>query len=45
MKGSKTRTITRGRNAKNGQFVKIEYANKHPNTTIIDKMKVVEKKK
>ncbi len=40
----KTQTIVRGRSAVTGKFVKESYANKHPKTTIIDRMKVLKKK-
>ena len=30
----------RGRSAKTGQFVPIEYAQKHPDTTVVEKVKV-----
>jgi hypothetical protein len=37
----KTKTIVMPRNAKNGQIVTKEYAEKHPSTTTIEKRKVV----
>lgn len=39
----KTTTIKRGRDAENGQFVPIEYANKHPKTTIVETIKIKKK--
>lgn len=36
----KTTTIKRGRDAENGQFVPIEYANKHPKTTVVETIKI-----
>lgn len=36
---AKTITIKRGRNAGNGQFVSIDYANKHPKTTVVETIK------
>jgi len=36
----KHRIIERARSAKHGRFVKRSYAEKHPDTTIIDRMKV-----
>lgn len=34
------KTIEKGRSAKTGQFVSIEYAQKHPSTTVVEKVKV-----
>lgn len=34
------RTVEKGRSAKTGQFVSIEYAQKHPSTTVVEKVKV-----
>ena len=34
------KTVDKGRNAKTGQFVSIEYAQKHPSTTVVEKVKV-----
>lgn len=36
----KTTTIKRGRDAESGQFVPIEYANKHPKTTVVETIKI-----
>ena len=36
----KKKFIQRARNAKNGQYVSIEYAKKHPSTTVIERDKV-----
>jgi hypothetical protein len=35
-----TKYVEHARNAKNGQYVSIAYAKKHPNTTVIEKDKV-----
>jgi len=40
---AKTITIKRGRNAGNGQFVSIDYANKHPKTTVVETIKIKKK--
>ena len=37
----KTTTIKRGRDAESGQFVPIEYANKHPKTTVVETIKII----
>ena len=34
------KTVNKGRSAKTGQFVSIDYAKKHPSTTVIEKVKV-----
>lgn len=34
------RTVKKGRDAKTGQFVSIPYAQKHPSTTVVEKVKV-----
>ena len=34
------KTIEKGRSAKMGQFVSMEYAQKHPSTTVVEKVKV-----
>lgn len=34
------RTIEKGRSAETGQFVSIKYAQQHPNTTVVEKVKV-----
>lgn len=34
------RTVKKGRDAKTGQFVSISYAQKHPSTTVVEKVKV-----
>lgn len=39
----KTTTIKRGRDAESGQFVPIEYANKHPKTTVVETIKIKKK--
>ena len=31
--------VDKGRSAKTGQFVSIEYAQKHPSTTVVEKVK------
>ena len=36
---TKAITIKRGRDAESGQFVSIEYANKHPKTTVVETIK------
>lgn len=35
-----SRTVKKGRDAITGQFVPLEYAEKHPNTTVVEKVKV-----
>ena len=35
-----SKTVEKGRSAKTGQFVPIEYAQKHPDTTVVEKVKV-----
>lgn len=40
---SKSKTIQRGRSAKTGRYVTLEYAKKHPNTTVIERDKVKSK--
>lgn len=39
----KTTTTKRGRDAESGQFVPIEYANKHPKTTVVETIKIKKK--
>lgn len=34
------KTIEKGRSAITGQFVPIKYAQQHPNTTVVEKVKV-----
>ena len=34
------RTVEKGRSAETGQFVPIDYAKKHPKTTVVEKVKV-----
>ena len=34
------RTVEKGRSAETGQFVPIDYAKKHPKTTVDEKVKV-----
>ena len=34
------RTIEKGRSTETGQFVSIKYAQQHPNTTVVEKVKV-----
>lgn len=34
------KTVEKGRSAKTGQFVPIDYAQKHPSTTVVEKVKV-----
>jgi hypothetical protein len=34
------RTVEKGRSAETGKFVSIEYAQKHPSTTVVEKVKV-----
>lgn len=34
------RTIKKARSAETGQFVPMEYAEKHPTTTVVEKIKV-----
>lgn len=34
------KTKAKGRSAKTGQFVTIDYAKKHPSTTVIEQVKV-----
>lgn len=34
-----SKTVEKGRSAKTGQFVPIEYAQKHPDTTVVEKSK------
>lgn len=34
------KTVDKGRSAKTGQFESIEYAQKHPSTTVVEKVKV-----
>lgn len=42
MANTKIKEVKRGRSARTGQYVPIDYAKKHPNTTVIetDKIKV-----
>lgn len=35
-----SKTVEKGRDAKTGQFVSISYAQKHPSTTVMEKVKV-----
>lgn len=35
-----TKYVEHARNAKNGQYVSIAYAKKHPNTTVIERDKI-----
>lgn len=35
-----TKYVEHARNAKNGQYVPIAYAKKHPNTTVIERDKI-----
>lgn len=37
---SMAKTVEKGRSAKTGQFVSIEYAQKHKSTTVVEKVKV-----
>lgn len=37
---NKTKYVERARSAINGQYVSIDYANKHPKTTVIEKDKM-----
>lgn len=37
---NKTKYVQHARNAKNGQYVSIAYAKKHPNITVIERDKV-----
>lgn len=37
---NKTKYIQRARDARNGQYVSIAYAKKHPNTTVIVRDKI-----
>lgn len=39
------RTVEKGRDAGTGKFVTIDYANKHPKTTVVEKIKVGPTKK
>ena len=39
------RTVNKGRSAITGQFVSISYAQNHPNTTVIEKIKVAPTKR
>lgn len=34
------KTVEKGRSAETGKFVSIEYAQKHPSTTVVEKVKV-----
>ena len=34
------KTVEKGRRAETGKFVSIEYAQKHPSTTVVEKVKV-----
>ena len=34
------RTVNKGRSAETGKFVPISYAQKHPKTTVVEKIKV-----
>ncbi len=34
------KTVEKGRSAKTGQFVSIDYAKTHPSTTVVEKVKV-----
>lgn len=34
------KTVEKGRSAETGRFVSIEYAQKHPSTTVVEKVKV-----
>jgi hypothetical protein len=36
---AKGTTVKVGRNAKTGQFVPLDYARKHPNTTVVETVK------
>jgi len=44
MASRKTPTIKVGRSAKTGHFVTVKYAKAHPNTTVVEKIKVPKKK-
>ena len=33
-----TKTVTRGRDAKTGEFVPVDYARKHPATTVVERV-------
>ena len=35
-----SKTVNKARDAKTGQFVTISYAKNHPNTTVVEKVKV-----
>ena len=45
--GTKTKEVKKARSAKSGRYVTIDYAEKHPDTTVIetDKIKVKRKSK
>lgn len=45
MGNTKIKQIKRGRDARTGQYVPIDYAMKHPNTTVIETDKIKVKKK
>ena len=36
---SKGKTVTVGRSAKTGHFVKVSYAKSHPNTTVVERVR------
>jgi hypothetical protein len=44
MAKGKTTTVKVGRSAKTGHFVAVKYAKAHPNTTVVEKIKVPVKK-
>lgn len=35
---TKSKTVTRGRDAKSGQFIPVEEARKRPNTTVVERV-------
>ena len=35
-----SKTVQKGRDARTGRFIPIEEANRHPNTTVVEKVKV-----
>lgn len=43
--GTKTKTVKKARNAKTGRYVSLEYAEEHPNTTVVETEKIKIKQK
>lgn len=43
--GTKTKFVKKARNAKTGRYVSLDYAEKHPNTTVVETEKIKQKQK